>query len=232
MSICVAELKEVHSGMRDRYVTPHTNHRSWDLHHWISGLTSPALDTTNLRTVSGTQQQPSIPPHDCRMVRSTAEGLASLGNSSTIVLFTPVIAPAGSAKATNKTNGSADPFEPLGRALSRHHKRVRHVPYVPNIGFTETHDAFLSQADAVIVVICEPDAGKHEALANQVDFAEATRDGLEESSCAGSLILIQCGDARGTFWPDLSQFDNTLKCQSYDSNTAQQIARKLVESKK
>ncbi|EME47879.1 hypothetical protein DOTSEDRAFT_69717 [Dothistroma septosporum NZE10] len=166
------------------------------------------------------------------MVRSTADGLAGLANSSTIVLFTPVITLAGSAKATNKTTGSTDPFEILGRAMSRHHKRVRHVPYVPDIGFTDTHDAFLGQADAVVVVICEPESGKHEALANQVDFAEAAQDGLEDGSSGSSLILVQCGDPKGTFWPELSQFDNTLKRQFYDSDTAHQIARKLFHSSK
>ncbi|KAF2454484.1 hypothetical protein BDY21DRAFT_366248 [Lineolata rhizophorae] len=46
-----------------------------------------------------------------------------------------------------------DPFEPLGRALSRHHRRVRHVPFVPRVGLTATHGPFVALAGAVIVVV-------------------------------------------------------------------------------
>ncbi|CAK4032633.1 Hypothetical predicted protein [Lecanosticta acicola] len=160
----------------------------------------------------------------------------NLSSSGTIVLFTPVITPAGSGKASNKTSESVDPFEILGRAFSRHHRRIRHVPYVPRVGFTETHDAFLSQADAVIVVICEPETAKHEALGHQVDFAEAAHGGLDgnyfERPASNPMILIQCGDPNGSFWPDLSTFDSVLKCRAYDTEMAQQIARKIFNARK
>lgn len=169
---------------------------------------------------------------DCQMVRSSAQSLANLASSSTLLLFTPAVTPAG--KATNKTGENIDPFEPLGRALSRYHRRIRHVPYVPKIGFTETHDAFLSQADAVIVVICEPEQAKHECVGNQGDFADATHEALDNASFGGQfpLVLIRCGDSNGTFWPDLMQFDNVMKCSTYDPEMAKQIARKLFDGRK
>lgn len=167
------------------------------------------------------------------MVRSSERSLASLASSSTLLLLTPAITPAG--KATNKSGDkNIDPFETLGRALSRYHKRIRHVPYMPHIGFTETHDAFLTQADAVVIVICEPQHSKHECLGNQGDFADAAHEAMDNASFAGHLplFLVQCGDSSGSFWPDLSQFDNVVKCNTYDPEMAKQVARKLFEGKK
>lgn len=182
---------------------------------------------------------PSSTAADCKIIRASKCTMATfrnLSSSGTIVLFTPVITPAGSGKASNKNAESVDPFEILGRALSRHHRRIRHVPYVPRVGFTETHDAFLSQADAVVVVICEPESQKHEGLGCQVDFAEAAHDGLESNhfgrSASNPMILIQCGDPNGNFWPDLSTFDSVMKCRAYDTEMAQQIARKIFDGRK
>lgn len=180
-----------------------------------------------------TPERPAITQSEqlCNMVRSS---LHNLSPSGTIVLFTPVITPAGSGKAANKPSSSGiDPFETLGRALSRHHRRIRHVPYVPSVGFTETHDAFLTQTDIVIVLICEPSTSKHQGLGNQVDFADAALEGMESNqigrTAEDAFILIQCGDPGGSFWPELSQHENCLKCHKYDADVAQQIARTLFE---
>lgn len=172
----------------------------------------------------------------CTMARSSAaeKSLATLSSSGTIVLFTPVIA----AKATNKnsTSNNTDPFEILGRALSRYHKRIRHVPFHPKIGFTDTHDAFLSQADAVVVVICEPQQHKTESLGDQIEFAENANDALKESMGSRPLkhpvALIQCGNSEGSWWPDNSAFETVMKCRTNDVETAQQVARKLFDGRK
>jgi hypothetical protein len=71
-----------------------------------------------------------------------------------------------------------DPFEILGRSLASYHPRIRNVPYIPAVGFTDTHEAFLSQADAVIVVLCEPQSSKRESLKRQLAFAERTCEAL------------------------------------------------------
>lgn len=169
----------------------------------------------------------------CTMVRASEKSLSNLASSGTVLLFTPVVHPAGSVKATSKTAAqmNIDPFESLGRALSRYHKRIRHVPYVPRIGFTETHDAFLSQADAVIVVMCEPETSKHEGLGNQGDFADSANEALKESLCGRPmnypLIVIQCGNQEGSWWPDASSFETLIKCRSYDQDMAMAIAKRL-----
>ena len=53
-----------------------------------------------------------------------------------------------------------DPFEPFGRDLSEYHSNIRHVPYVPKYGMVDVHKELLSQAGAVIVVICKPPSMK------------------------------------------------------------------------
>jgi hypothetical protein len=168
----------------------------------------------------------------------TMATLRNLPKSGAVVLFTPVLTPAAPAagKATNKTTVAAvDPFEILGRALSTHHARIRHVPYVPTVGFTETHDAFLSQADAVIIVICEPMKSKHDGVQDQVKFAKAAHEamGYFGGPVKDPLALVQCGDADGSWWPDeIARFDLVLKCGSLDATMAQHIARKIFGLKK
>lgn len=101
------------------------------------------------------------------------------------------------------------------------------MPYVPNIGFTATHAAFLNQADAVIVVLCEPHASKRESLGLQFAFAEQTL----ESAGGPPPILVQCGDVQGTGWQDvLASFEVVLKCGRLTEEIAKQISRKLFGS--
>ncbi|KAF2209171.1 hypothetical protein CERZMDRAFT_26699, partial [Cercospora zeae-maydis SCOH1-5] len=161
--------------------------------------------------------------------------LAALASSSTIVLFTPVITPTPPPSKASST-ANTDPFETLGRALSRHHQRIRHVPYHPKLGFTDTHDAFVSQSDAVVVVMCEPASNRDECLGDQLDFAENAHAALQESRRGKPLklpvTLIQCGISDGTHWPDCSAFDTVLQCHSYDAETAQHVAKRLFEGKK
>ncbi|KJX96373.1 hypothetical protein TI39_contig640g00009 [Zymoseptoria brevis] len=160
--------------------------------------------------------------------------LRNLSKSGAVVLFTPVITPASAGKSSNNTT-TVDPFEILGRALSTHHTRIRHVPYVPTIGFTETHDAFLSQADAVIVVICEPLHSKEKGLQDQVNFAEAAREamGYFEGADNDPMAVVQCGDSDGKWWPEsIAEFEVLLKCGSLDATMAQHIARKIFGLKK
>ncbi|KAI7306346.1 hypothetical protein KC326_g7869, partial [Hortaea werneckii] len=115
---------------------------------------------------------------DPKRSRSPARNIAQLRDlpaSAILMLFTPVMVPPGfhTHAKNNITKPSeeiscvqapnappppsklaTDPFESLGKAFAKHHRRIRHVPYVPAVGFTETHEAFLAQADAVILVSC------------------------------------------------------------------------------
>lgn len=96
-----------------------------------------------------------------------------------------------------------DPFEPFGRALAAHHKRIRHVPYVPIAGMTDTHLAFLKHAGAVAVVVCDvPNAthAKESRFEHQRAFAQAALNEMkkkeeeEESgikaTCPVMLVLV------------------------------------------
>jgi hypothetical protein len=113
--------------------------------------------------------------NECRVMRSTPRSftaLQSLPSTSLLLLLTPVITPVQLDKSAPKSS-STDPFEILGRELSKQHHRLRHVPYVPAVGMTETHAAFIEQAAAVIVVMCEPDGPEGgQSLKQQRSFAD------------------------------------------------------------
>lgn len=117
---------------------------------------------------------------DLKRSRSPARNIAQLRDlpaSAILILFTPVMVPPGfhphaanspakpseeiscvvptpNAPPPPSSKLATDPFESLGKAFAKHHHRIRHVPYVPAVGFTDTHEAFLAQADAVILVSC------------------------------------------------------------------------------
>ncbi|KAF1990097.1 hypothetical protein K402DRAFT_418181 [Aulographum hederae CBS 113979] len=120
-------------------------------------------------------------------VRSVDSALAAfrvLDATEDIALFTPAI-------PLNNPNQEMDPFEPLGRAL-RHRLPVRHIPFVPKIGLTETHKAFLrcttstdeadiDPAGAAIAVICDVHQGSSnkrptESFGLQLQFAQRVRE--------------------------------------------------------
>lgn len=133
----------------------------------FASLTSPSSPRT-------TTVGPAMMPPFCEISRSSSRSLASvrsLAPEALIVLFTPVLVPSkvGTAPSTKEF---IDPFESLGQALSEHHKRIRHVPYVPKVGLTKTHVAFVRLAGAVVVVTCEAGVATLESLKNQRVFAD------------------------------------------------------------
>lgn len=110
---------------------------------------------------------------DCKVMRFSSHNLTSLRSlppASLFLLLTPVLTPAYADYINNEAK-TMDPFETFGRELSKLHHRLRHVPYVPKIGITDTHLAFIEQAAAVIVVICEPADCDRKSLDLQQEFA-------------------------------------------------------------
>ncbi|EMC96532.1 hypothetical protein BAUCODRAFT_148129 [Baudoinia panamericana UAMH 10762] len=125
--------------------------------------------------------------------------------TAAVLLFTPIIVPTGyqgthgqqslqvamdfKAPATSGSKDGhcdTDPFETLGRAMSKQHNRIMHVPFVPSVGFTKTHEAFLAAGDAVLVVSCVPEqltGGERSSieaiLAKQVEFGRAVANSLK-----------------------------------------------------
>lgn len=158
--------------------------------------------------------------------------LRDLPPATNILLFTPVVIPAGQSLELMRDSETMDPFETFGRALSTYHRRIRHVPYVAKIGFTPTHEAFVSQADAVITVVCEPEIEKHPSISKQLDFAEAALDCLEmkEANAANALVLVQCG-ANEYRLPVDASFMNVIECKAYNADNARYIAQTIFEGK-
>ncbi|CAZ81399.1 unnamed protein product [Tuber melanosporum] len=69
-------------------------------------------------------------------------------STDNILLLTPVVRP---LYHRGPDELPIDPFECLGRALARHHPKVRHAPYTVR-GITSTHVALIRRAAAVIFV--------------------------------------------------------------------------------
>ncbi|KAM0713686.1 hypothetical protein Q7P37_010648 [Cladosporium fusiforme] len=154
--------------------------------------------------------------------------LRSLPPTSLILLLTPVLRPATSEKANPKID-SKDPFEDFGRELSKMHQRLRHVPYVPKVGMIETHVAFIQQAAAVIVVICEPTESDSESLSHQRSFADAvsaTGHGLSGTS-AVPFVLVRF-DADDVDSND-EEYENVLHATSLTKRASSRATQLLFK---
>lgn len=169
----------------------------------------------------------------CKITGVSHESLAalrSLPKEANILLLTPVIVPAGNAE-TYREDPHSDPFEQFGKALSKHHKRIRHVPYLATVGLTEIHKAFIDEADAMITMVCEPCHGKLESLEWQMDFAEDAVDALQSKAdeTPNTLVLIECGEEEYRPPAD-GTFDNVIESASYNDEVAKQIAYAIFKA--
>lgn len=137
----------------------------------------------------------------CEMVRSSTtdlDTLRSLPPPGFILLLTPVLVPAAS-KPLAQEAPHTDPFEALGRSISKHHARVRHQPYVPKVGLTATHSAFMSEAAAIILVACEPASARSDGAELQARSAKSFAACHRRSWAAAEnpLVLVQFGNLLG-----------------------------------
>ncbi|KAJ4302231.1 hypothetical protein N0V88_002367 [Collariella sp. IMI 366227] len=110
-----------------------------------------------------------------------------LRDDDIILLLTPGIIPEVSPLNRDPRTPPSDPFEPLGRALARHHPSVRHVPYLPRNGITGTHVVHIRLASAVVIVISGP---PRHGQPSQIALAEITKSLCEHRP----LILFTCCD--------------------------------------
>ena len=168
-----------------------------DIHSFVTSPTSKALPSLMMpaKVDNGDQQRQSLAK------------LRELPITAVLLLFTPVVVPYGFLNYDQRANKpyeatkariqqiDTDPFEHLGRALGKRYRRVRHVPYLPNIGMTATHEAFMSQADGVVVVTAEPEP---KAAGRGSDAAVGLRDNLEKQAdfaeCVAEHLLASKGD--------------------------------------
>ena len=125
--------------------------------------------------------------------------LRSLPAGSVILLMTPTVPPLRSQI------GQADPFEPLGRALSRYQSRVRHVPYTLSTGLTPTHMAFLDRVGAVILVLACPSSALTDVQLELWTKVENVLSKIDEvSERKVRRLVVSAGDIRDLFHVDMS----------------------------
>ncbi|KAF2755168.1 hypothetical protein EJ05DRAFT_488701 [Pseudovirgaria hyperparasitica] len=104
-----------------------------------------------------------------------------------IVLFTPAVAPL--------YQPGRDPFEPLGRALSKHHSRIRHVPYVHEM--THEHLTRLREAHAVVVVVCDAGGSAKSVIYDNGGAVKCKGSNLEEQVAFAKAVNRTIMDDEG-----------------------------------
>lgn len=172
---------------------------------------------------------------DCEVMRLSSRNLGSLRSlppTSLVLLFTPVLAPAHLDHSTLDSN-TTDPFEAFGRELSKHHHRLRHVPYLPQIGMTDTHIAFIEQAAAVVVVVCEPEDSDdmERSIERQRSFANdvlARREDLADGNEETPFVLVRF-EALETEYVD-DEYSNVLRAPALTKQASAKAARLLFKT--
>ena len=158
-------------------------------------------------TISDSQSSStSSQPNFTALSQTDLSTLRALPSSANLVLFTPAI----------PSTCDIDPFEPLGKALSVYHRRVRHVPYLPSRGMTSTHETFCHHAASIIIVVCG--AVNNSNVKGQRHFARAVI-GLTLASAA-TVLLVEIGDGGGEF----EGFSTVLRCGDYRNATLERVA--------
>jgi hypothetical protein len=168
---------------------------------------------------------------DCEVMLFSSRNLTSLRSlapNSLVILLTPVLAPAH-ANHVNRESKTTDPFESFGRELSKLHHRLRHVPYVPKVGMTDTHIAFIEQAAAVVVVICKPADSDKESLPLQQSFAEEVLGRREELADEDEkpFVLVRF-DSTGSDTDD--EYSNVLHAPALSKQSATKAAQLLFKT--
>lgn len=168
-----------------------------------SDITKLLQDTT---ISDGQSSSTSSQPNFMALSQTDLSTLRNLPSSANLVLFTPAI----------PSTCNIDPFEPLGKALSGYHRRVRHVPYIPSRGMTGTHETFCYHAASIIVVVCS--ALNNSNVKGQQNFAQAVV-GLTLASTA-RVVLIEIGHGGVEF----EGFSTVLRCGDYRNTTLERVA--------
>ncbi|KAK4234588.1 hypothetical protein C8A03DRAFT_47119 [Achaetomium macrosporum] len=137
-----------------------------------------------------------------------------------ILLLTPAIVSETSPLNRDPNNPTTDPFEPLSKALAKHHLRVRHVPYGSRNGITDTHSTLIKLAAAVILVISGPPC--HGQL-SQVALAERVRALCESRP----QVILTCCDVR-ELGPLATPFPTAIKVLSLDPLDLEAAAARIL----
>ncbi|KAK4189085.1 hypothetical protein QBC35DRAFT_450550 [Podospora australis] len=129
-----------------------------------------------------------------------------LRDGEIILLLTPGIVPDVKSLEATSQEPTSDPFEPLGKALAKHHPWVRHVPYLPRHGITGTHVVHIRLATVVVFVLSGRSA---EGQVSQVSLAEITRGVCDQRP----QIIVACCDV-GELGPIDKSFPTIIQVPS------------------
>ncbi|KAK0739798.1 hypothetical protein B0T21DRAFT_410124 [Apiosordaria backusii] len=157
---------------------PSTNYFNLTSPIAFSAVASPGMELTKKRVTTVIQDSHSYLPLS-----------KPLKDGDILLLLTPGIVPDVSTAKVDHEAPTSDPFEPLGKALAKHHPWVRHVPYLPRYGITGTHVVHIRLATAVIFVLSGPPV---HGQPSQVALAEITRGVCDDRP----QVIVACCDAR------------------------------------
>lgn len=137
-----------------------------------------------------------------------------LTDGDVILLLTPVVLP-----FDPNPNSDKDPFEPLGRALSKHHNWVRHVPYTNQGGITSTHVGFIKRAKVVIFVISGPSCHGQSSQVELSKIASAVGENRPQ-------IVIACCNVQEL---DFKELPTVLQLSGYSPSQLESAAERLFQ---
>ena len=139
----------------------------------------------------------------------------NLRDGDLVILLTPVVAPISPARSSPAM--TSDPFEPLGRALARHHPWIRHVPYTVRGGITGTHVAFIKRAAVVIFVISGP--------ACQGQPSQVELSGIARTVGGHRLqVIAACCNIQELGPLDAASFPTVIQLPGYSSDALESAA--------
>lgn len=150
--------------------------------------------------------------------------LLGLPRTSILVLLTPTV-------PRRNPNSPSDPFEPLGRALSRSFPRLRHVPYTLSAGLTDVHRPFLQRATAVVFVLCNTSSAMIESQDEVVRALQSTlraRDAMPGQQRTRKVV-IGAGDPRDLRDPFTAWWG--VLCYEYSRGALEAVAEVLLGEK-
>ena len=147
--------------------------------------------------------------------------LQGLAPASILVLLTPTV-------PRRNPNSPSDPFEPLGRALSRSFPRIRHVPYSLSAGLTDVHRPFLQRATAVVFVLCNTSSAMIESQDEIVKSLQTTlraRDAMPGQQRTRKVV-IGAGDPRDLRDPFTNWW--SVLCYEYSRGALEAVAEVVL----
>ncbi|MCJ1247851.1 hypothetical protein MMC30_005066 [Trapelia coarctata] len=187
---------------------------------WPAALSSAPPDLARSLTAAHAPTALAAYHRSITCLQQGSSPLHSLPAGSVILLMTPTVPP------LRAQVGPADPFEPLGRALSHHQPRVRHVPYTLSTGLTPTHMAFLERVGAVILVLACPSSALTEVQLELWTRVESVLAGIEEGSDRKvRRLVVSAGDVRDLFHADrLAKGWWGVACWDYTQGALEAVA--------